>query len=180
MPTKEELSEMKKKAGLVQTEAEYKVSKLKEEGFYSRLWRASVEIQRGVRTDSTGYGYKYCSIQNLFKLSKPVLNQERIGFFQNIGFHESKEGVHTFLVDLLTGKKEVESFISFQEIESEKEIKKGKDAKGNETEKTIHSNSSQEKGAQITYFRRYALFTILGIQPEVDTDGKSAKNVKSY
>ena len=145
------------------------IKEIEKQSFERRLWRAGVKIQKIVKKNAEGYGYTYCSIQNLFDKAKPVLNNERIAFFQRV----SNKKVFTKLYDLVQEKYSADQHeLDIIDVPCEKKATKETNAKGVHIEKEIFENPSQEIGAQITYFRRYALFVALGIMPEKDTDGK--------
>lgn len=94
------------------------------------------------------YRSKYFDINSLIKQLDPLLEKHKICLVQPI----TDEYVRTVLVDLDGGS-----------IESSLKLSKGLDA--------------QKKGSEITYYRRYTLASLLGLQA-VDDDGNLAVKEK--
>ena len=95
-----------------------------------------------------GYGYQYSSLPEIYKIIMPLLKKHELGFVQPL----TESGIKTIVFHVESGEK----------IESETTIPRGI--------KLAKMNDYQVLGAAITYFRRYALCSLLGIISEVDTD----------
>ena len=144
--------------------------------FWVRLWRCGHTLQTVLRQDTKGHVADYCSIQHLFKVAKPILNNEGLAIFQHLEYSQDskRNQIITRLYDLTSKEFKLTSSVDLQDIpptksyfKPEKPNKWGVLKWGDGWE-----NASHEIGGLITYLRRYAIFTILGILPEKDHDGK--------
>jgi hypothetical protein len=102
-----------------------------------------------------GYGYSYSDLPKIFSVINPLLKKHGLGFTQLING-----------TDLITCLFHVESGES---IESKTEIPQNVQLKG--------MNDFQVLGSAITYLRRYALSSILGLVTDKDTDA-SGEQIK--
>ena len=105
--------------------------------------------------DTQGYGYVYADLPNIFSVINPLLKKHGLGFTQLINGSSIKTIV--FHIE------------SAEQIESETDIPKGVELKG--------MNDFQVLGSAITYIRRYALSSALGLVTDKDTDA-SGEQVK--
>ena len=105
-----------------------------------------------------GYGYSYSDLPKIFSVINPLLKKHGLGFTQLIN--------GTDLVTVLFHCESGES------IESKTEIPQNVQLKG--------MNDFQVLGSAITYLRRYALSSILGLVTDKDTDasGQQVKDAK--
>lgn len=115
-----------------------------------------LEIQKeigAIAKDSTNPFYKsrYFDINSLLAQVKPILNKHGIVVLQGLNTTEGKIGLNTALVDSSTGKK-----IEF-------------------TCPLPENPDPQKMGSIITYFRRYALQSLLALESE-DDDGNSGSD----
>ena len=110
-----------------------------------------------------GYGYSYSDLPKIFSVINPLLKKHGLGFTQLIN---SKDGI-TFVSTVVFHVESGES------IESNTEIPANVQLKG--------MNDFQVLGSAITYLRRYALSSILGLVTDKDTDasGEQTKSLKS-
>jgi hypothetical protein len=106
-----------------------------------------------IKKGSEGYGYKYANFTDIVKSITPLLDKHGLGFTQSINgstvvttvFWIHEEGdVHT--------------------IDSVTDIPQGIQLKG--------MNTFQVLGAGVSYLKRYALTSILGITTDDDTDAQ--------
>ena len=115
------------------------------------LFKSLAEFQQEVPTihkATQGYGYTYADLPKIFEVINPLLKKHGLGFTQLINGTE-----------LITIVFHVESG---ETIESKTAIPQGVQLKG--------QNDFQVLGSAITYLRRYALSSILGIVSDKDTD----------
>ena len=115
------------------------------------LFKALADFQQEVPTihkGTQGYGYSYSDLPAIFKVINPLLQKHGLGFTQLIN-----EG------DVLTILFHVESG---EQLQSSTTIPQNVQLKG--------MNDFQVLGSAITYIRRYALSSILGIVTDKDTD----------
>jgi len=126
---------------------------------YTKLFNFQKTI-RIVDKDSSGYGYKYASLDNIIRTIQPALEEQGLAYFHS--FNEDK--IICTLVDSESGET-VSSTLTLPALE----------AKG--------MNASQVQGASITYARRYTLTALLGLVTDEDTDAnvnqKAPKEAKA-
>ena len=125
------------------------------------LFKSLAEFQQEVPTihkATQGYGYTYADLPKIFEVINPLLKKHGLGFTQLI--HGT---------DLITIIFHVESG---ETIESKTSIPQNVQLKG--------MNDFQVLGSAITYIRRYALSSILGLVTDKDTDaaGEQTKSSK--
>jgi hypothetical protein len=115
------------------------------------LFKALADFQQEVPVivkNSTGYGYKFADLPTIFEVINPLLKKNGLGFTQLI---EGKSVV-TIIYHIESGEK----------IQSITDIPQGVNLKG--------MNDFQVLGSAITYIRRYALSSALGLVTDVDND----------
>jgi len=100
--------------------------------------------------DSKGYGYNYTSLEKLLDYVRPLMSKHNLGVIQTPTNIDNRIGVTTRLIHK-----------SGQFIEDTLLMDKSNLAK---------MNDYQVAGSIITYFRRYAVSSILGIASDEDTD----------
>lgn len=101
-----------------------------------------------IHKETKGYGYSYADLPTIFDKINPLLAKHNLGFTQPI----MGNCVKTIVFHTETG----------ETIESLTEIPQGVQLKG--------MNDFQVLGSAITYIRRYALSSILGLVTDKDTD----------
>ena len=101
-----------------------------------------------IHKETKGYGYSYADLPTIFDKINPLLQKHNLGFTQPI----MGNCVKTIIFQTETG----------ETIESLTEIPQGVQLKG--------MNDFQVLGSAITYIRRYALSSILGLVTDKDTD----------
>ena len=111
-----------------------------------------------IHKETKGYGYSYADLPTIFNIINPLLAKHQLGFTQPI----MGDCVKTIVFHVETG----------ESIESLTDIPKGVQLKG--------MNDFQVLGSAITYIRRYALSSILGLVTDKDTDaaGEQTKSSK--
>lgn len=125
------------------------------------LFKSLAEFQQEVPTihkETQGYGYTYADLPKIFAVINPLLKKHGLGFTQLI--HGT---------DLITIIFHVESG---ETLESKTTIPQNVALKG--------MNDFQVLGSAITYLRRYALSSALGLVTDKDTDagGEQVKTEK--
>lgn len=132
----------------------------------TNLYKALANFQQEVPTiqkNTTGYGYKYADLPTIFGVINPLLKKHGLGFTQTF----QPEGyIVTAIFHVESGEK----------IDSALSIPQNVQLKG--------MNDFQVLGSAITYLRRYALSSILGLVTDVDLDAsgeqvKKQKNVSN-
>ena len=106
-----------------------------------------------IHKDTQGYGYTYADLPAIFEIINPLLKKHNLGFTQPI----NGKIIKTTIFHIETG----------ETIESSIEIPEGVQLKG--------MNEYQVLGSAITYLRRYALSSILGLVTDKDTDGNGVE-----
>ena len=128
------------------------------------LFKAQVAMQaemKNIAKDSKGYGYNYTSLEKLIEHVRPVLAKHKLGFIQTNTSKESGDvGVTTRLIHE-----------SGQWVEDTMTAPLYKLAKMNEY---------QVAGSVITYFRRYALASIIGVASDEDMDAQGEVQAVNY
>jgi hypothetical protein len=115
------------------------------------LFKSLAEFQQEVpviHKATQGYGYTFADLPKIFSVINPLLKKHGLGFTQLI----ENENLTTILFHVESG----------ETIESKMALLKDVALKG--------MNEFQVYGSQLTYFRRYALSSILGIVTDKDTD----------
>ena len=115
---------------------------------YKKLFEAKKEIGK-ISKDSTNpfFKSKYFDINGLLEHVEPIMQKHGLLLLQPI----SSDCVHTEIVDIEEPSTRIESYIKLPNIQD-----------------------PQKLGSAITYYRRYTLQSLLGLQAE-DDDGNSAK-----
>lgn len=124
------------------------------------LFKALANFQQEVPTihkDTKGYGYTYTRLSTILELINPLLKKHKLGFTQLV---ESK-GIKTILFHVESG----ETLESFTDIPQDVNLK--------------GMNDFQVLGSAITYIRRYALSSMLGLVTDKDIDA-SGEQVKPW
>lgn len=123
------------------------------------LFKALAEFQQevpAINKDAKGYGYKYASLPFIIEKINPVLKKTGLGFTQLV----EDNSIKTILFHVESGEK----------LESLTTIPQGVNLKG--------MNEFQVLGSAITYIRRYALSSILGLVTDEDTDASGEQTKK--
>lgn len=98
--------------------------------------------------DSQGFGYRYADLPAIFETINPLMKKHGLGFYQAV----NRDEIKTVVFHIETG----------ETVESYTAIQQGVQLKG--------MNDFQVLGSAITYLRRYALSSILGLVTDKDTD----------
>ena len=109
-----------------------------------------------VHKGTSGYGYSYADLPTIFSIINPVLKKYNLGFTQLI----QKGGIETILFHTESDK----SITSFTPIPENVSLK--------------GMNEYQVLGSAITYIRRYALSSLLGVVTDKDTDAATPKQIR--
>ena len=126
----------------------------------SNIYKAIAEFQQEVPVilkETEGYGYQYADLPKILEVVTPLLKKHGLGFTQiltNIsGLYEDKlTALETVIFHVESGE-EIRGSVPIPVVEM----------KG--------MNKFQSMGSGITYFRRYALSSMLGLVTDKDTDG---------
>lgn len=127
------------------------------------LFKAIADFQQEVPTihkGAKGYGYSYADLPTIFEKINPLLKKHGLGFMQHLGTKEGANYIETIIFHIDSGEK-VSSELSIPQVQ----------LKG--------MNDFQAFGSGVTYFRRYALSSALGLVTDVDNDatGEQVKKV---
>ena len=116
-----------------------------------KIYKALSDFQNEVpviHKGTQGYGYSYADLPAIFEVINPLLKKHSLGFTQPI----MGDTIKTIIFHTESG----------ESIESLTQIPQGVALKG--------MNDFQVLGSAITYLRRYALSSILGLVTDKDTD----------
>jgi hypothetical protein len=125
------------------------------------LFKAIADFQQEVpviHKGTQGYGYSYSDLPAIFKVINPLLQKHGLGFTQLINSHDGVNYLNTVIFHSESAEK----------IESSTLIP---------TVSLKGMNDYQSFGSGITYYRRYALASMLGLVTDKDTDA-SGEQVK--
>lgn len=127
---------------------------------HKSLYQALASFQQDVPQllkNTKGYGYNYTDLSEIIKIINPYMKKHGLGFSQPLQKNENN-GIRTVIFHVDT-KEVLDSYIDLIE---------GVQLKG--------MNDFQVLGSQISYLRRYALVSALGLVSDSDTDA-SGKQV---
>ena len=113
-----------------------------------------------IHKGTKGFGYSYADLPAIFEVINPLLKKHGLGFTQLINTNEEKHYLVTVLFHVETGE-QLQSSTLIPEVE----------LKG--------MNTYQAFGSGVTYFRRYALSSALGIITDKDTDAAGQQVTKT-
>jgi len=125
------------------------------------VFKAVAEFQQEVPTihkATKGYGYSYADLPTIFEKINPLLKKHGLGFMQHLGSKEGINYIETIIFHIESGEK-ISSEIAMPYVQ----------LKG--------MNDFQSFGSGVTYFRRYALSSALGLVTDVDNDA-SGEQIK--
>ena len=130
------------------------------------LYKALADFQQEVPVilkDTSGYGYKYADLPAIFEVINPLLKKHGLGFYQTVDslVNVDIDVIETVLFHIESG----------EQIKSSTRIPKGVSLKG--------MNDFQVLGSAITYIRRYALSSMLGIVTDKDTDASGEQVIQT-
>lgn len=123
------------------------------------LFKALAEFQQEVPTihkGTKGYGYTYADLPAIFEVINPLLKKHGLGFTQLMQVNN----LETIIFHCESGER----------LTSLAELPQGIELKG--------MNAFQVAGSSITYFRRYALSSALGLVTDKDTDAGGEQTPK--
>jgi len=112
-----------------------------------------------IHKGTKGYGYSYADLPAIFEVINPLLKKHGLGFTQLLNTNEERHYLVTVLFHVETGE-QIQSSTLIPEVE----------LKG--------MNTFQSFGSGVTYFRRYALSSALGIITDKDTDAAGVQTNK--
>lgn len=126
------------------------------------LLKSLAEFQQEVpviHKETKGYGYSYANLPTIFEVINPLLKKHGLGFTQLVGEDEIK----TILFHVASA----ETLETITSIPTEVKLK--------------GMNDFQVLGSAITYIRRYALSSMLGLitDKDVDAQGEQKQPVKA-
>lgn len=118
------------------------------------LFKALADFQQEVPTihkGTQGYGYSYSDLPAIFKVINPLLQKHGLGFTQLINSHDGQNYLTTVIFHVESGEKiDSNCLIPYVPLKG--------------------MNDFQSFGSGVTYFRRYALASALGLVTDKDTD----------
>lgn len=124
------------------------------------IYKSLADFQQEVPVilkDTSGYGYKYADLPKIFETINPLMKKNGLGFFQAVNGSKIK----TVIFHIESG----------ESIESETDIPQGVQLKG--------MNDFQVLGSAITYIKRYALSSLLGLVTDKDTDASGEQVIQT-
>ena len=137
-----------------------------------RFLLACKQLNGILKNDTEGqYDYRYCNLHTLLKLIYTIFTPLGLGVFQSLEYsRECKCNIiNTVIYDLV--KDGFTLFSSSVALPDHQSIKLKILSDEQSSPDAPKYNINQEVGSSITYFRRYALTTILNVCPDPDKDG---------
>lgn len=104
-----------------------------------------------IHKDTKGHNYTYADLPQIFSVINPLLKKHKLCFTQLL----QDNGIRTILFHVESGE-QLESFTSIPLV------------------KLGAMNEYQSYGSGVTYFRRYALSSMLGLVTDKDTDASGS------
>jgi len=123
------------------------------------LFKALAKFQQEVpviHKGTQGYGYTYANLSTIFEVINPLLQKNGLGFTQLM----EGDSIRTVIFHLESG----------EYIEASANIPQNVTLKG--------MNDFQVLGSAVTYIRRYALSSALGLITDKDTDASGEQTTK--
>ena len=123
------------------------------------LFKAVAEFQQEVpviHKGTKGYGYTYADLAQIFQAINPLMAKHKLGFMQTV----ENDSVKTIIFHHESG----------ESLEFSTSIPQDVKLKG--------MNDFQVLGSAITYIRRYALSSVLGLVTDKDTDAGGKQEEK--
>ncbi len=125
---------------------------MKQETLHQALAKAQTEFPLVKKTDSNPFfKSKYAGLPSVLEVALPVLHKNGLYISQSPISDGDKVGVKTRIIHAETGEMLEDSFTM-----------------------TLAKNDPQGAGSAITYARRYALVSMLGLNVDEDDDGNKA------
>lgn len=126
----------------------------------TKIFKAIADFQQSVpviHKDTSGFNYSYADLPTIFEVINPLLKANGLGFYQAVNGTQIK----TVVFHVKSG----------ETIESNTDIPQGVVLN--------KMNDFQVLGSAITYLRRYAISSLLGLVTDKDTDasGEQTKAV---
>lgn len=134
------------------------------------IFKALAEFQQEVPVilkATSGYGYQYADLPAIFEVINPLMKKNGLGFYQAVSIVNQDErfnnvqAIHTVIFHSESG----------ETIESYTAIPQNVSLKG--------MNDFQVLGSAITYIKRYALSSLLGLVTDKDTDASGEQVIQT-
>jgi len=138
------------------------------------IFKALADFQQEVpiiHKDAKGHNYTYTPLVTIIEQITPILKKHHLGYYQGIDGTDIK----TVIFHVESGET-IESITSMP-VDSLEYID-STDSKGKPSKKLLGfegMNKAQAYGSLITYFRRYALSSILGLVTDKDADARNKR-----
>lgn len=137
----------------------------------TKIYKALADFQQEVPViakDTSGYSYKYADLPAILEVINPLLKKHGLGFTQPINGNQ----ITTILFHVESGESitsntdmPFDSLVYEETQDKKKFVLRGFEG----------MNKAQAIGSLITYFRRYAISSLLGLVTDKDTDGTGTK-----
>lgn len=124
------------------------------ENIHTALLKAQKDFPLIKKTDANPFfKSKYAGLPSILEIVLPILHKYDLLLFQSPTDREGRIGVKTIIIHTPTGTEAVGDFTM-----------------------NLAKNDPQGAGSAITYARRYALVSMLGLNVDEDDDGNTASN----
>ncbi len=148
-----------------------------------KLFKAIADFQQEVPAiyqGSASYSYKYANLSQILDVINPLLKKHNLGYTQLLDGSQLK----TVIFETTSGESiEASVDLDFHELQYETvekyDRKNNKSYNVNILQGFEGMNKAQAKGSMITYFRRYALSSALGLITDSDNDAAGSPKDKA-
>jgi hypothetical protein len=148
-----------------------------------KLFKAIADFQQEVPAiykGSASYSYKYANLSQILDVINPLLKKHNLGYTQLLDGSQLK----TIIFEITSGESiEASADLDFHELQYETiekyDRKNSKTYNVNILQGFDGMNKAQAKGSMITYFRRYALSSALGLITDSDNDAAGSPKDKA-
>ena len=126
----------------------------------NKIYKAIADFQQEVPVilkETSGYNYQYADLPAVLSVINPLMKKHGMGFYQGV----NGTSIQTVIFHVESGEK----------IESNTDIPQGVSLG--------KMNDFQVLGSAITYIRRYALSSLLGLITDKDTDASGDQKPKT-
>lgn len=110
-----------------------------------------------IHKDTKGHNYTYADLPQIFSVINPLLKKHKLCFTQLL----ENDGIKTILFHVESGE-QLESFTQIPKV------------------KLGSMNDYQAYGSGVTYYRRYALSSMLGLITDKDIDAAGVQRKESF
>ena len=141
------------------------------------IYKALADFQQEVpviHKGTAGHNYSYADLPAIIEVINPLLKKHGLGFTQPINGSKIKTILfHVESGETIESETEMPTNFTFKDVET---VKNGVPIIRTVIVGFEGMNQPQAIGSLISYFRRYAISSLLGLVTDKDTDGSDTTN----